>query len=46
MRHRKDHRRLGRKREHRQALGKDHPLYFEEFLNGLQSGERMGREGW
>lgn len=27
-------------------LGKDHPMYFEEFLNGLQAGERMGREGW
>jgi hypothetical protein len=27
-------------------LGKDHPLYVEEFIDGLQADERMSREGW
>ena len=27
-------------------LGKDHPLYVEEFIDGLQADERMRRVGW
>jgi hypothetical protein len=27
-------------------LGKDHPLYVEEFIEGLQADELMSREGW
>ncbi len=27
-------------------LGKDHPLYVEEFIDGLQTEEKMSREGW